>query len=281
MVQAYVDESGGKGQGSVFVFSALVSSVDHWQAFTEAWQACLDESPSVRYFKMNEAANLNGQFARFKKTERNEKVHKLCRIIATSQLMEHHVVTKLSEFSEVMGEHAAGPMAHPYFFPFHMVILALAWELGGAGLEEKFEIFFDEHVIFGPRAKAWYPVILATIDDPEMLAIMPTEPLFRSDLEVLPLQASDLTAWLHRRESNEGLGEFSWMPKALEGLIPSQLSDRLTRLTMEHIVGWSRNLPQERKALTAKVIEAYKETFNDTWPPSKRIKPSRRQKKRK
>jgi len=57
MVQAYVDESGGKGQGSVFVFSALVSSVDHWQAFTEAWQACLDESSSVRYFKMNEAAN--------------------------------------------------------------------------------------------------------------------------------------------------------------------------------------------------------------------------------
>jgi hypothetical protein len=281
MIQAYVDESGGKGQGTVFVFSALVSSVEHWLAFTEAWQACLDEAPTLKYFKMNEAAGLSGQFSRFRENARNKKVEKLCRIIGSSQLMEHHVVVKLSEFFDVMEQESGGHMAHPYFFPFHMVILALAWELAGSGLEEKFEIFFDENVIFGPRAKAWYPVILATMDDPEMRAVMPTEPLFRSDLDVLPLQACDLTAWLHRRENNEGLGEFSWMPQALQGLIPSQLSNRLTRLTMERIVGLSYDLPPERRALAADVIEAYKETFNDTWPPSKRIKPSRRQKKRK
>jgi hypothetical protein len=89
MIQAYVDESGGKGQGSVFVFSALISSVDHWSAFTEAWQACLDESPKIAYFKMQEAASRNEQFARFGVPERDEKLQKLCRLIATSQLVNN------------------------------------------------------------------------------------------------------------------------------------------------------------------------------------------------
>ena len=102
----------------------------------------------------------------------------------------------MDDFSETMGRHAAGYMTAPYFFPFQMTICAIGYELAVLGHREPFEIFFDEHVIFGPRAKAWYPVIRAAVPDDDVRAIMPVEPLFRSDLEVLPLQASDMTAWL-------------------------------------------------------------------------------------
>jgi hypothetical protein len=277
MVQAFVDESGGKGQGTVFVFSALFSSLTHWTDFTAAWQSCLDESPKISYFKMKEAVSREGPFYGFSVPERDQKLEKLCRVIATSGLAEQHTVVKLDDFSDTLGKHSAKPMTDPYFYPFQMTTMAIAYELYEIGQREPFEIFFDENVIFGPRAKAWYPVVRASIE-PDIRAIMPIEPFFRSDLEVLPLQAADLTAWLHRRENNEGLGEFSWVPGALRGLIPSQNSNRLTRERMEHIVAMSYDLPPEQRAIAHEVIEAYKQTFNDDWPPRKKRKPSRRKK---
>jgi len=89
LVQANVDESGGKGQGAVFVFSALISAVEHWNIFMPAWQACLDEAPKMAYFKMWEAAQRK---CRFSIPQRDEKLKKLCRIIATNQLVEQHTV---------------------------------------------------------------------------------------------------------------------------------------------------------------------------------------------
>src|SRR5687768_17428435 len=55
------------------------------------------------------------------------------------------------------------------------------------------EFFFDENVIFGPRAKAWYLVIRA-MSPPNVRARMPVEPFFRNDKTTMPLQAADLTA---------------------------------------------------------------------------------------
>ena len=62
IVQAYIDESGGKGQGSVFVFSALLASAKDWDGFSNEWQSRLDEHPKIKYFKMHEAARRKGEF---------------------------------------------------------------------------------------------------------------------------------------------------------------------------------------------------------------------------
>src|ERR1051325_425351 len=69
--------------------------------------------------------------------------------------------------------------------------------------ESLFEIVFDEQVIFGPRAKMWHPVIRESVKqrEPEAYQIMPVDPIFRSDLEFLPIQACDLVAWINRRGS--------------------------------------------------------------------------------
>jgi len=56
MIQAYVDDSGVKGQGSVFVFSALIAEADVWAELTDEWSVVLRSAPSIEYFKMSEAA---------------------------------------------------------------------------------------------------------------------------------------------------------------------------------------------------------------------------------
>ena len=269
-IQAFVDESGGKGQGTVFVFSAMISSAEHWAIFCDSWQACLDKSPSIRYFKMNEAATCKGEFYRFSDTERDDKVKKLCQIIAKTGIVEHNCVVKLDDFNATIGTYSSSPMTDPYFFPFQAIIMGVGYEIleaGGHG--EPFEIVFDEHCIFGQPAKAWYSVVRACMDS-DLRAITPIEPHFDSDSRVLPLQACDLTAWLHRRENNQGLGKFSWIPDALYGLVPGIHSSRLTMERMKAIVDKSSKFTPEQLAMQKDVIEAYKRTFNDTWPPSKR-----------
>jgi hypothetical protein len=72
-VQAFVDESGGKGQGRYFVMAGLIAHSDHCRIFSDAWQACLSTEPTIAYFKMREAAGLTGQFYGWSETEQNDK----------------------------------------------------------------------------------------------------------------------------------------------------------------------------------------------------------------
>jgi hypothetical protein len=68
-----------------------------------------------------------------------------------------------------------------------------------ADYDEPFEIYFDENVIFGPRAKAWYPVIRA-MAELGLRQIPPVEPYLPRRQKTMPLQAADLTAWMSRSD---------------------------------------------------------------------------------
>lgn len=278
LVQAYVDESGGPGQGSVFVFSAMVGSALIWSRFSDQWNEVLDEAPSIQYFKMREAVSLSGEFKCFSDSERDEKLKKLCNVIANASLMELYCVVKLDDFNATLGAHSVGPMTHPYFYPFYAMIMGIGYQLLEWEHKEPFEIFFDEHVIFEPRVKAWYPIVRATLEK-GLQAITPVESFFRSDRDVLPLQAADLTAWMHRRVNNEGLGEFQWVQDALFGLIPSEYSNRLTLERMKAMVDTSFTYTAEDLNRQTAAIQAYKETFNDDWPPKKKRKIPRRKRR--
>jgi hypothetical protein len=190
-------------------------------------------------------------------------------------LTELSCAVKLDDFDETLGAHSKGPMTHPYFYPFFVMVMGVGYQLLEWGHREPFEIFFDEHVIFGPRVKAWYPVVRACMEE-VLRTIAPVEPFFRSDSDVLPLQAADLTAWMHRRENNEGLGEFKWVEAALYGLAPSEFSNRFTLPRMKAIVDKSYSYTPEELARQTEVIQAYKETFDDDWPPRKKGKSGKR-----
>ncbi len=275
MIQAYVDESGGKGQGPVFVFSALIAEAEQWADFSDRWSAALEMSPKIAYFKMSEAFVCGGQFYKFSDEERNAKLLSLCRILNDSRLTEFSFLSDLAVFQQGWGSLEVKPFADPYFFPFHATIGAVGYEALARNTTERCEIFFDQNVIFGPRAKAWYPVIWQIAED-ILRPVLPIEPLFRDDKEVLPLQGADLTAWIHRRNYAEGLGEFSWLLPELSQLTRSPLSKRLTLEMMTRIA--PRPHTREFDAQTKAVLDRYRETFGHDWPPKRKQKRGKKRK---
>ena len=126
-------------------------------------------------------------------------------------------------------------------------------------------MFFDENHTFGPRAKAWYPVIRAMMEE-EALLVAPIEPFFRSDTDVLPLQAADLMAWIARNKKTKGLGKFSWISSELNQVKISPMSKTLDAEMIESFK--EKTFEPELMARREMALNAYRETFGFDWPPA-------------
>jgi Protein of unknown function (DUF3800) len=265
MIQAYVDDSGNDGRGPVFLFSALIGEAEKWATFSDEWDACLRDAPSIRYFKMDEAAGNNKEFYGFSNIERDDKVRRLCRIINGVGATEISTSLELAAFDNTWRKTAGRPLCEPYFFPFQAMNMGVAYQVGAMGVREPYEIFFDEQVIFGPRAKAWYPILRA-FQVEAVRALMPVEPFFRSDHDVLPLQAADLTAWIERQKRSGGLREFEWLDSELGGLLHSELSRLIDEKWIRRFKIPPDEVSENRTQCEAAML-AYQETFGHEWPP--------------
>jgi len=270
MMQGYVDESGGKGQGKTFVLSALIGEATVWARIAEQWDRALKSSPSIQYFKMDEAEGLNKQFFGFSALERDQKIKELCHLLATPEITVLDLTIQLDDFLNIWAPHLGRPAREPYFLPFQMVHVSIAYQLLEQGYSDRCEVFFDENKIFGPRAKAWYPIMRQSFPE-EIQGILPIEPFFRDDKEILPLQAADLTAWIQRTYTcnDNSLGDFEWIIDELKGIRISPY-----RFTFgpdyfnERVRDKYRNEPDlEYAAASEKVKKAYRERFGFEWPP--------------
>jgi hypothetical protein len=108
---------------------------------------------------MREAAGRTGEFHRWTDAMRNDKLRELARIINRYPRISTYSCIEMEAHGETWGKRLPRPMSEVYFHPFHNTIMATCFELCDMGSREPFKIFFDEQVIFGPRAKAWYPII--------------------------------------------------------------------------------------------------------------------------
>ncbi len=251
IIQAYADESGGKGQSSVFVFSAVLASATDWINFTDAWRAILDEPKPrpVRYFKMYEAAKCNGQFRGFSETERDDKIRKL--LDPMRGLLEVFCIADMAGFEKTLARFNPRPLRDPYFQQFQILIMAITLTLLDLGITEPFEMVFDEHKIFGPKARAWYPFVRECCDE-DMHAVMPSDPTFKSDLEFPALQAADMLAWLRRAWNDNRFQQFAWIEKELaQRMYVSKHSQYLDEGRMQGIVNKSFTPEYEDRARKA------------------------------
>jgi hypothetical protein len=268
MIQAFVDESGISGS-PVLVFSALLADAERWALFSDEWAACLKQAPSIRYFKMDHAAGPNGEFYGFSDDERDSKLVLLCSVLNRLAPTEVSTSVDMDQFAKGWGKTADRPLSEPYFFPFHVIDAAVANAVSAIGIRERYEIFFDENNIFGPRAKAWYPIIKTLLSE-EMQEVMPIEPFFRSDADVLPLQAADLLAWMVRQRKVGGDAcpfAFDWLDEELSHVKRSPSS---THISWEQ----GAKLPEKDNEYFAKrqdALRAYQETFGHEWPPKNKM----------
>ncbi len=265
MIQAYVDDSGGKGHTKTFVFSALIAEEKEWARKADEWAAALSKPPKISYFKMDEAVGFDDQFFGFSASERDEKLKDLCRVIRVPSITTLSVTIRIDDFLTHWAPRLGKPASHPYFFAFQGVHLGVGFELLSRNQTERCEVFFDENKIFGPRAKVWYPVICRTFPR-KVQAVLPVEPFFRDDAEVLPLQAADLTAWIQRKFSSDGdLGEFEWLYEELRGIRVSSCSKIIDAQWIADMK--AHEYTEDERRRNAEFPQAYKDTFGFEYPP--------------
>jgi hypothetical protein len=237
-VQAFVDDSGGRGHSQFFVLAGLIADSENWATFSDEWNACLKERPAIQRFKMRDAAGCSGEFRGFQPSDRDSKLRQLCRIINRHANLLAYTIIDLTAHAETWAKIAWAESRDPYFWPFQNTIMNAALSLWDLGLRERFEIIFDENVIFGPRAKMWYPLIreVMRIREPEAYDILPIDPLFRSDDEFLPIQAADLFAWILRHGFDKPDDRpFPWMLGELTNIVETEHSQIYDRERMESV----------------------------------------------
>jgi Protein of unknown function (DUF3800) len=212
-IQAYIDDSGAKGQGRAFVLAGWIGEAEQCAGLANDWKQCLSSFPEIDYFKMREAASLRGQFAGLSEKLRDQKLRDLVRIIRQHGLTAYWCVTDLDAFAQTFARAYQKPCSDFYFWPFQMTMLGIGIDVSARGCREAAEITFDEQVIFGPRASEWYPRVRAAMSDGSVAAVLPAEPAFCDDKAVVPLQAADLLAWMLHRVLHNSLNPFAWLAR--------------------------------------------------------------------
>ena len=86
MFRGFFDETNRNPADGQFLLAGWIARVDEWEKFSEAWQKCLSEKPSIKYFKTYEANNPSGQF--FKIGVEGSKQKK----VALAEVISHHSV---------------------------------------------------------------------------------------------------------------------------------------------------------------------------------------------
>ena len=219
-IQAWIDDTGLDGRSPEFLFSAVFATVEDWASFSDRWKAVLDEPPAIPYFKMDDAVGFTHAFYGMSESKRNLKLMRLASTFADHKhgFIELALAADLNAIENELRPRAMKPANEAYFWPFQIVIQALCWALleTSPDYDIPLEIYFDENVVFGPRAKAWYPVIRA-MAEPKVQQLMPVEPFFRDDRTTMPLQAADMTAWM-RNADRKGANEFAWLKEHMVGL---------------------------------------------------------------
>lgn len=234
ILQAFVDESGSRNQDVCMVLAGFISPAEEWIAFSDEWQACLDDAPTLEYFKMREAVkNPSGAFKNWRRDAVRAKVRDLVEIIKQHAKMAIHCTTPIRGFDVTLGD-LPGPLVNPYCHNFAAIMAGIGWEAIDQKAEE-LELIFDEHDKYAPLIRNIYPFFKRKAD-PELRQVLPIEPMFRSDIKFLPLQAADMLAWLFRNAFNGRRTEWEWIATELAPVIPmSQWSTIYTRQRMNNV----------------------------------------------
>ena len=261
--QAFVDESGGSGHSKHFVLAGLGGRSEQWAVFSEEWRACLAEKPSLTRLKMSQAAGRSGEFYRWTGEMRDEKLRQLVRIINRHAQLLTYSVIDLAAHADTWGARLSKPMNEAYFHPYYCTIMATCFSLWDAGWREPFEIVFDDQVVFGLRARAWYPIVRAVVEsrEPGAAMILPIDPVFRSDDACLPLQAADLFAWCIRKSTDDPTyDKFHWLLAELSSVKQTDYSQYYDRARMESVWAETQRV-LESGEMPLEAFQAYRNIF--------------------
>jgi Protein of unknown function (DUF3800) len=202
MLRMYVDDSGKEDQSPHLVLAGYLSSTEKWAAFSNHWQAILDDA-GIDSFRMVEAWRLARKFRKIGALGRDRLIVQLIECIKAYTERAFIVSMPHDRFYhqlDVMDNHMH-PLGRPYFGCFYSLLASVYKYAFERKFDQRLEVIFDEQ---GGESQQY---ILSAMGEFRRLAgqdftdlVIPT-PTFQSDKDALPLQAADMLAWLVRRDA--------------------------------------------------------------------------------
>jgi len=254
MLNCHVDDSGSDPNDPVLVLGGFFATAAQWIEFSKHWSAVLTAPPAIEYFKAWEAESRDEQFEGFSEPERDAKIDALVEVIKCPQYGLTNIDCVIGWANYKMA--AAGRLLpkksdHPYFWAFYKMLLTVTTYQRQRGMCEKVDFIFDDQGKIGKRARRWYDKFLKIVG-PEVRERLGAEPIFRSDKEVVALQAADLYAWYVHRYACDYL------------LLPGMIPPRKQLQSILELKGPSTQLTRE--TLSEMIEGTYRRHFPRTYP---------------
>lgn len=203
MLQAYADDSKKHlGRRALFL-AGFINTAEKWVSFSNAWAECLSANPAIRYFKSAEAEHLRGEFGGWGKLDRDIKLRALAEVIASSEPWSLHVSLGLKDFERTFDKHIPHGFRNPYWMCFHAFIVSLLRLHNSRGVTTPVELICDEQSNIERSVRTLWEHIVAS--QPRAYRRLITGfPTFRSDREIVALQAADMLVWHVQHETRDG-----------------------------------------------------------------------------
>lgn len=201
-LQYYIDDS-GKNDPPVFVLGGFVAPVENWLAFSREWQSALDDTPTISHFKMADANRNNGVFRGCSRSERDEKVSRLARIIRDHVEFGITIAIPHDAYDRVFKGKMMKEWDTPYHLAHSLIMGRLHKALTAVGNTEEVDVIFDRQLDHEQQILAAYNA-MGGYQEMEARMRFPNGPQFADDKISLPLQAADMLVWHIRRSWREG-----------------------------------------------------------------------------
>lgn len=139
MFTAYFDESEA---ATVYFVSGWIARPDVWATFTADWIAVLAASPSIAYFRHNEAKGLKGQFASWSEHDVSSKIDALVSVICDHEMLGMNAGVRTTTWTQAFASDVLSSkqvtsvlkLTHPYQACFHAAVASVLQRQLGKGL---------------------------------------------------------------------------------------------------------------------------------------------------
>jgi hypothetical protein len=185
MLQAYFDDS--TDSKNALIFAGYLSSAERWSRFSSEWSELLNLQPRMDAFKMR---LMKGSM---------ERAMFHYRVVERHQLVGIGCAIPIAPLAKVVTEMGLDPdWANPYYLAWRAVITLSLEGSRMIGLNEPIEFVFDEQSEKNTVMKGWE--YFYGNAPRKIQKRINGSPRFKSDTEVVPLQAADLLAWWSRKQ---------------------------------------------------------------------------------
>ena len=202
VLQAYFDDTvrGRNGERMLFL-AGYVNFAEKWISFSNEWKSVLADSPRISHLHMAEAAARRGEFERISPPERDAKIWRLSEVIKRSAPWSFHASIDWAEHVKLFGQSPPHGYRTPYLNCYIGIVVGLAKHHRDLGLSMPTDLVFDESDVVSRPAILLYDTLKESLPE-DIRKMMGGTPAFKSDKDILPLQAADMLAWHIQRQTS-------------------------------------------------------------------------------